>query len=111
MRTGSLLLLLIILSGCTILDPNPRATVANASAVDSSARSAKSIYINKCAGCHGLAGKPADTSVTDLRGYAGAFEAFDGALTIGPSGMPQYPELDTTIRHRLYELVRSFPPK
>jgi mono/diheme cytochrome c family protein len=64
-------------------------------------------YNYQCAGCHGLNGLPRLASVSDLKGYDSAFSHFDSVLTDGPGLMPRFPQLDQSMRQRLYDYVRS----
>lgn len=101
--------LLLGFAGCSVLDPDPRATIDNtAGSTDQTTGAA--IYLRECASCHGTDGAPLTSTAKDLRGYQGTFEDLDTALTVGPSGMPQFPQIDNSARHRLYDHIRTFPP-
>jgi mono/diheme cytochrome c family protein len=101
--------LLLGIASCTALDPDPRATIGSPGEEDLNALSGEALYARECASCHGASGIPVDTSVKTLRGYAKPFESFDSTMTEGPSGMPQFPEIDAAARHRLYDYIKTFP--
>jgi mono/diheme cytochrome c family protein len=101
--------LLLLLPGCTALDPNPEATVTNPpQATDTIPQSGEGLYRFYCAGCHGLHGIPTAAGISGIKGYSQPFHAFDSVLTIGPGLMPRFPELDSAQRQRIYDYVRSF---
>jgi mono/diheme cytochrome c family protein len=96
---------LVLLGGCTILDPNPDAMISQPGAV-----TGRELFLRNCAGCHGIDGVPTDTSVKTLRGWPGDYAKFDSTLTIGPNAMPQFPELDSIARRKIFDHIKKFPP-
>lgn len=98
----------LLVAACTILDPNPEATIGREG--DAPPESGESLYLRNCAGCHGMSGVPTDTSVRTLRGWPGDFARFDSTLTIGPGAMPEFPELDSSARRTIFDHIRKFPP-
>lgn|GEM_PF-4132852 len=104
-------LLLLASAGCSVLDPDPRAEIDKPSSADTTPVTGQKIYLNECASCHGAGGEPIDRSVADLRGYQGTFEDLDAAMTLGPGGMPQFPGIATADRRKIFDHIKTFPPK
>jgi mono/diheme cytochrome c family protein len=100
-------LLLAFVPGCTILDPNPEATIGG---TDTGPVTGEQLFLNYCAGCHGIDGVPSDTSVKTLRGWPGDYATFDSTLTVGPNAMPTFPELDSVARGKIFDHIKKFPP-
>ena len=110
-RTATLLCIgaMLTIASCSVLDPDPHATIDSPGSTDPNALSGEALYARECASCHGASGIPVDTSVKTLRGYDKPFASFDSTMTEGPSGMPQFPEIDQAARHRLYDYIKTFP--
>ncbi len=104
-------LLMLACAGCSVLDPDPRAEITRPSSADTTPVTGQKIYLSECASCHGTGGAPIDRSVADLRGYQGTFEDLDAAMTLGPGGMPQFPGIATADRRKIFEYIKTFPPK
>ena len=107
-RILAVAMLLVPAGGCSILDPDPEATIGRP---DSNiVETGETLYIEHCAGCHSLDGRPFDSTVTDLRGYTdtSSYEKYDSSLTIGPGVMPEYPQLDSVQRRKIFEHIKTF---
>ncbi len=102
--------MMAVFSGCELLDPNPEATVTRAPADTSIAvpHSGKELFQYWCAGCHGIRGHAVGNDITSLQGYTGTFDVFDAALTQGPGIMPRFPQLDSSMRHLIFDYIKTF---
>lgn len=108
LRRLALTTLALAAGGCTILDPDPEATINQPPAVE---MTGETLYLNHCAGCHGIGGTPSDTStIKTLRGYAKSYDSFDSTLDMAPGIMPLFPQLDSAERMKIYDHIRKFPP-
>jgi mono/diheme cytochrome c family protein len=101
---------LLLLAGCTILDPNPEATITRPQDSTSGPLTGEQLYRLHCAGCHGIDGISVASTVTQLKDYpdTASYTEFDESLTTGPSGMPAYPQLDSTQRTSIWEYIMTF---
>ena len=96
-------------SACDLLDPSPEATITCPPELDCddlAPLSGMEIYRCKCVGCHGVEGVPATEQITDIRGFQ-AFPKFETALNTGPNNMPEFPEITSEERQRLFEYLRD----
>ncbi len=99
----------VLFSACSLLDPSPEATIVRPVELDCddlTSLSGMEIYRCQCASCHGIDGEPVTEEITDIRGFA-MQDKFETALNTGPGTMPEYPEIDSAERQRLFEYVRD----
>jgi len=105
-------ILVLSLSGCTVLDPNPEPIISGSTDQGPLEQTGKALYERNCISCHGADGISVVSTVTNLKGWAetpeGTFEKLDTAMSTGPGNMPIFDTLDTEARMKIYEYIKTF---
>jgi mono/diheme cytochrome c family protein len=101
--------ILLAFAGCTVLDPNPGASInRHSDDTTSGEMTGQQLYLRDCANCHGLEGTSVDTlTVKSIKGYDRSYEEFDSVMTSGPGAMPRYPQIDSLHRRMLYQYIKT----
>lgn len=105
-KAMAVLVLLAIAPGCDVLSPDPTATIGKDTVT--TPVTGKQLYIEHCAGCHGLTGAPLDSiDIPSLMHWQGTTGKFDSTLNEGPAGMPTFPNLNADQRQKIFEYVKT----
>lgn len=105
-RATAALVLLAAGSGCDVLNPDPTATIGKDTVA--TPVTGKQLYIEHCAGCHGLTGVALDSiDIPSLKHWQGTAGKFDSTLNEGPAGMPTFPNLDADQRQMIFLYVKT----